>query len=81
MSIFLNPYTPVAMNRSMDNNKRRKRKPAPAKAATTIPAVPKIKLRLDRRTVITVKDQAAVERWRERYPELIVIGEDGDVGG
>ena len=32
-----------------------------------------ITLRLDARTVVTVKDAAAVERWRGRYPGLVVV--------
>jgi siroheme synthase len=76
MSTSLNPYTPTSMNRSMEKRKRKAR-PVATQEQATCPAQPPITLRLDRRTVITVKDQAAVERWRERYPGLVVVGEDG----
>lgn len=35
--------------------------------------VPTIKVRLDHRTTITVKTQAALKGWLERYPEAKVI--------
>lgn len=34
---------------------------------------PNIKVRLDRRTVITVRDQEKLEFWKEKYPELEVL--------
>ena len=34
---------------------------------------PNIKVRLDRRTVITVRDRAKLEFWKERYPQLEVL--------
>jgi hypothetical protein len=36
-------------------------------------AVKQIKVRLDKRTIITLKDLSALEFWRERYPQLQVI--------
>ena len=36
---------------------------------------PNIKVRLDRRTVITVRDQEKLEYWREKYPALEIIEE------
>lgn len=34
---------------------------------------PNIKVRLDRRTVITVRDQEKLAFWKEKYPNLEVI--------
>jgi hypothetical protein len=34
---------------------------------------PKIKVRLDSRTIITVRDESKLEFWREKYPNLEVI--------
>lgn len=36
--------------------------------------VKEIKVRLDARTVITVSSKKALEGWRERYPNLEVLG-------
>ena len=36
-------------------------------------AVQMIKVRLDKRTIITLKDLKALEFWKERYPKLQVI--------
>jgi hypothetical protein len=36
-------------------------------------AVKNIKVRLDKRTIITLKDLSALEFWKERYPKLQVI--------
>lgn len=35
--------------------------------------VKETKVRLDARTVITVSSKAALERWRQRYPKLVVL--------
>lgn len=34
---------------------------------------PNIKVRLDRRTVITVRDQEKLAFWKEKYPSLEII--------
>jgi hypothetical protein len=34
---------------------------------------PKIKVRLDARTIITVRDESKLDFWREKYPNLEVI--------
>jgi hypothetical protein len=34
---------------------------------------PKIKVRLDSRTIITVRDESKLDFWREKYPNLEVI--------
>ena len=34
---------------------------------------PNIKVRLDRRTVITVRDEEKLAFWKEKYPELEVL--------
>ena len=39
---------------------------------------PNIKVRLDRRTVITVKDRSKLDFWREKYPNLEIIEESDD---
>ena len=36
---------------------------------------PNIKVRLDRRTIITVRDQEKLEFWRQKYPDLEIIEE------
>lgn len=36
---------------------------------------PNIKVRLDRRTVITVKDRSKLDFWREKYPNLEILEE------
>ena len=36
---------------------------------------PNIKVRLDRRTIITVRDQEKLEFWRQKYPNLEIIEE------
>ena len=35
--------------------------------------VKQIKVRLDKRTVITLKDLSALEFWKEKYPKLQII--------
>jgi hypothetical protein len=34
---------------------------------------PKIKVRLDSKTVITIRDMAKFEFWKEKYPSAVVI--------
>jgi len=34
---------------------------------------PRIKVRLDNRTIITLKDMSAFDYWKERYPAAEVI--------
>lgn len=36
---------------------------------------PNIKVRLDGRTVITVRDPSKLEFWREKYPKLEILDE------
>ena len=36
---------------------------------------PNIKVRLDRRTVITVRDHSKLDFWREKYPGLEILEE------
>ena len=36
---------------------------------------PNIKVRLDRRTVITVKDRSKLDFWKEKYPNLEILEE------
>ena len=36
-------------------------------------ANPKIKVRLDSRTVITIRDLASLDFWKQRYPNLTVL--------
>ena len=38
------------------------------------PGVTAIKVRLDARTIITLASMKALEFWRQRYPNLQVIG-------
>jgi len=56
----------------------RQRKPkylqeAPAPSAKRTGVHGAIKLRLNARTIVTVKDEAAVRRWQEQYPDLIIL--------
>jgi len=39
---------------------------------------PNIKVRLDRRTVITVRDRSKLEFWKEKYPGLEILEESYD---
>ena len=34
---------------------------------------PKIKIRLDNKTTVTVRSTYALKSWQERYPEAIII--------
>jgi hypothetical protein len=34
---------------------------------------PKIKVRLDRKTVITVRDMSKIAYWKEKYPNLEIL--------
>lgn len=40
---------------------------------------PNIKVRLDRRTVITVRDRSKLDFWREKYPALEILEESYDI--
>ena len=35
--------------------------------------VQKIKVRLDHKTIITIKDMAKLDFWKERYPKAVVL--------
>ena len=39
---------------------------------------PNIKVRLDRRTVITVKDRSKLDFWKQKYPNLEILEESTD---
>ena len=41
---------------------------------------PNIKVRLDRRTVITVKDRSKLDFWKEKYPNLEILEELDEKG-
>ncbi len=34
---------------------------------------PKIKVRLDSKTIITIRDMAKLEFWKEKFPNAVVI--------
>ena len=34
---------------------------------------PKIKVRLDHKTIITVRDMTKYEFWKEKYPDAVII--------
>ena len=34
---------------------------------------PKIKVRLDSKTVITIRDMAKLDFWKEKYPKAVII--------
>lgn len=36
---------------------------------------PNIKVRLDRRTVITIRDRSKLEFWKQKYPKLEILEE------
>ena len=36
---------------------------------------PNIKVRLDRRTVITVRDESKLAYWKEKFPGLVILEE------
>jgi len=39
---------------------------------------PNIKVRLDRRTVITIKDRSKLDFWKQKYPKLEILEESTD---
>ena len=41
---------------------------------------PNIKVRLDRRTVITIKDMSKLDFWKQKYPNLEILEESNDKG-
>ena len=41
---------------------------------------PNIKVRLDRRTVITIKDRSKLDFWKQKYPTLEILEESNDKG-
>ena len=41
---------------------------------------PNIKVRLDRRTVITIKDRSKLDFWKQKYPNLEILEESNDKG-
>ncbi len=36
---------------------------------------PKIKVRLDSKTIITIRDMAKLEFWKEKFPNAVVISQ------
>tara|TARA_B100000768_G_scaffold120873_1_gene111839 strand:+ start:2101 stop:2307 length:207 start_codon:yes stop_codon:yes gene_type:complete len=59
-SVFV-PYLKVLKLEAMARKKRSKE------------LQPNIKVRLDRRTVITVRDEEKLAFWKEKYPQLEVL--------
>ena len=55
------------MGKSLNNRKKKKL------TLHDIEKVPAIKIRLDYKTVITVKDAQKLEKWKERYPDAEII--------
>lgn len=55
------------MAKSLNNRKKKKL------TLHDIEKVPAIKIRLDYKTVITVKDAQQLEKWKERYPDAKII--------
>ncbi|MAC17110.1 MAG: hypothetical protein CMC97_02265 [Flavobacteriales bacterium] len=49
---------------------------AMAKKKKTKELQPNIKVRLDGRTVITVRDPSKLDFWREKYPKLEILEEN-----
>ena len=47
-----------------------------AKKKKTKELQPNIKVRLDGRTVITVRDPSKLDFWREKYPKLEILEEN-----
>ena len=47
----------------------RVKEPILKQAATTA----KIKVRIDTRTVITIKDMSAFKLWKEKYPAAVIV--------
>ena len=41
---------------------------------------PNIKVRLDRRTVITIKDRSKLDFWKQKYPNLEILEDSNDKG-
>jgi hypothetical protein len=42
---------------------------------------PNIKVRLDRRTVITIRDRSKLEFWQQKYPKLEILEESYEEAG
>jgi hypothetical protein len=55
------------MAKSLNNRKKKKL------TLHDIEKFPAIKIRLDYKTVITVKDTQQLEKWKERYPDAKII--------
>ncbi len=55
------------MAKSLNNRKNKKL------TLHDIEKIPAIKIRLDYKTVITVKDTQQSEKWKERYPDAKII--------
>lgn len=49
---------------------RRRRKTAEMKELK-----PKIKVRLDNKTIITIRDMTKLEFWKEKFPDAVVISQ------
>ena len=60
----VSPSTPLKKNHSTMARKKREKE-----------LQPNIKVRLDRRTVITVRDQEKLAFWKEKYPNLEILEE------
>ena len=42
---------------------------------------PNIKVRLDRRTVITIRDRSKLDFWKQKYPKLEILEESYEDAG
>ena len=42
---------------------------------------PNIKVRLDRRTVVTIRDRSKLEFWQQKYPKLEILEESYEEAG
>ena len=61
---------PLVLTKENRVMKTRNRKPAPAKKA---PEGKIIKLQVDSRTMILVRNEKALEMWKSRYPNAKVV--------
>jgi hypothetical protein len=63
---------PLILTKESNAMKNRLRKPAPAKKA---PEGKIIKLRVDSRTVILVRNQTALKMWMDKYPKAEIVSQ------
>jgi hypothetical protein len=57
----------------MRNKKEYRQKAKPSKKPKKEDTAPRYKLRIDSRTIITVKSKEALKMWKEKYPNAVEV--------